>query len=136
MADVTKSAIIGIVTGLLFGIINVFGLLCLCCPGVGFSIVAGYVVAMLAGIKKDDYGGLAMNMGVFAVLASVISMILSSVLAMLNIGATAVFGSDAASTFISAGIGVIGLVMQFIAVFMILFIGGVIGGAVYMFTKK
>ncbi|MEM0437706.1 MAG: hypothetical protein QXU54_00215 [Candidatus Micrarchaeia archaeon] len=110
--------------------------ICRCLLWPGLSAVAGYAAASVAGVRKEDWSGLATEMAVLALSFAVVSLVLQILSAVLGLGINVATGSNAVGAAFLAGMGIISAVCSIVMSFGITFVAALIGGAICLATKK
>lgn len=132
------SALIGAAIAAVLGMIGLIPLVniisCLISPGL--TLVGGYLVGSTSKLAKGAWMNLISEILVFSTAATVVGIIFAIINMVFNLGMSTIGGSDALSLGLSAGFGIISLAIGIILGFIYTFVLGLIGGAIYMFTKK
>jgi hypothetical protein len=141
------SIIIGIVLGIVVGVIpGILGLIpilgaliaiCNCLVSPLLAVVGGYLVGSMGKVRAGDWGGLAVQNGIYALTAAIVGTAVNTLLAFFNIGATAIGGNqDIAGLGITAAGGILGIVLVFVIALVLNLVLGFIGGAIYLLMAK
>jgi|GEM_PF-2621224 len=141
------SIIIGVLLGILIGVIpGILGLIpflgsiilvCNCILSPLLTVIGGYLIGSMGRIRQGDWVGLAIQNAVYAFTATIVGTAASTLLTFLNIGANAVGGQqDVVGLGITAGAGIVGLIIGFFVMLVFTLICGFIGGAIYLLTAK
>ena len=108
--------IVGVVPGIL-GLIPVLGALiaiCNCLIAPLLTVIGGYLIGSMGKIRAGDWGGLAIQNGIYALTAAIVGTAVNTLLAFFNIGATAIGGqTDITGLGITAVGGILGIVIVF-----------------------
>lgn len=133
-----KSAMIGAGLALVLTILGLIPFInfCICFVNPLIMVLAGYVLCQFTNIKAGDYGALGINLLIYSIAGAAVSALIGFVLQMLGLGLGAVGGADITQLGMTAAGGIIGIAFSFILQMIAMFVLGVIGGLIYLFTKK
>lgn len=144
-----KSAIYGALVGIFFSLFSFINLIPFIGPLIGMfmgacacfvypmiMIIFGYLLCVITKVKKADYGAAGINLLIYTITSTVIFALINFLTQMLGIGFGVVTGADLLALVVSAGAGIIGLMIAIGFQFLLLLVFGLIGAVVYLVLKK
>lgn len=148
--DLIKTGILGVIVGVYLSIIPLvalipligpiiagFGNACLCCLNPLILTVFGYVLCSFINIKKEDYTSFAKNIIVYSIVGIIIFSIVSFSIQLLGIGANIIDGgNNLTNVFLGALGGSFSTLLGIVGNYIMLLFFTLIGGVIYMLTKK